>query len=317
MIDYLHPPTPPVTHRDIKPQYLILTPRGKIRLLDFGIAKGVDTQLDTISNKTFIAATLHYSPIEQILRVLDISVRTIIAYQHNEKIAKIEKQNADPGSDIYALGATLYHLLTNQLPIDALKRAMEVWNRKPDPLINPQQINPNIRPEISEWLLKAMSVDSEDRFISASEMRQTLHQNFAETKIYGIKDRKQESNHTNGIYAGQETLKLNAEILFNPQQKASEREENFSARKETEDVTSLLPFPTQPSVIDDTFESSQKFPTEQNLIPEKISGSAKEIISDESAPLRNTFLSSKKGRRLFLILPLIALFLFIVGGYSD
>lgn len=300
-LDYLHTLTPPIIHRDIKPQNIKLTPRGKIKLLDFGIAKGEDTQLNTIANQTFIAATLNYSPIEQILRVLDISVRAIIAYQHNEKIARLEKQNADARSDIYALGATLYHLLTNQLPVDALKRALEVWAEKPDPLINPQQINPAIPTEISDWLLKAMSVDSENRFISASEMRQSLPKNFVESKTSEINDLKTENNNLSSDSSEQETVNLEVGILFANREKT---------QNETEVVTSLLPFPTQSLTNEDR---NQEF-TKENLLSKILIDTAKENISNDSLTNRKTVISSKKHNKLFWILPVTALFLLILGG---
>lgn len=233
-LDYLHTLTPPIIHRDIKPQNIKLTSRGKIKLLDFGIAKGEESPLNTITNQTFIAATLNYSPIEQILRVLDVSVRAIIAYQHNEKIAKIEQQTADSSSDIYAFGATLYHLLTNQPPIDALKRSLEVWAGNPDPLINPQQINPKIPNEISVWLLKAMAIESESRFHSATEMHQRLLQIIPKSR--NLTNQNPTFNISKDIYFEEPTINLETEIQLNNQ----EIVEDFSKKNVTEAETFVL-----------------------------------------------------------------------------
>ncbi len=178
-LDYLHTLNPPVIHRDIKPQNLKLTTRGKVKLLDFGIAKGNETQKNTtITNQTFVAATLHYSPLEQIYRVLDPTFREVIAYQFKDKAGEIMEQNADARSDIYALGATFYHLLTNTLPIDALKRSLEIWAGKPDPLVNAYALNPQIPPAVSETLHKAMDIEHARRFESADEMRSALREAF-------------------------------------------------------------------------------------------------------------------------------------------
>lgn len=174
-LDYLHTLTPPVVHRDIKPQNLKLTSRGKIKLLDFGIAKGKDSGTEaTITNQTFVAATLNYSPLEQILRVLDPTFQEVITQRHDEKSTRAMSHAADARSDLYALGATAYHLLTNKLPIDALKRALEIWGGKADPLEYPSAVNAEVPKEVSEWILKAMEIEYENRFSSATEMLTAL-----------------------------------------------------------------------------------------------------------------------------------------------
>jgi serine/threonine protein kinase len=163
---------------------LKLTPRGKIKLLDFGIAKGgaEAPNSTTINNQTFVAATLNYSPLEQIFRVLDPVFREVLTQRFEERIKIVMQQNADARSDLYALGATAYHLLTGFLPIDSLKRTIEVWSNKPDPLDHPTKLNSKIPPEISNVLLKAMELDYNRRYTSAIEMQQALNQALAEVK---------------------------------------------------------------------------------------------------------------------------------------
>jgi len=187
-LDYLHTQNPPIFHRDLKPQNLKLTPRGKIKLLDFGIAKGggaaetPNEPQSTIGNQTFIAATLNYSPLEQIFRVLDPVFREVLTQRFEARIQVVMQQNADARSDLYALGATAYHLLTGFLPIDALKRTIEVWSNKPDPLDHPTKLNAHVPPEISNVLLRAMDLDYNKRYASAIEMQQALNGALAAVK---------------------------------------------------------------------------------------------------------------------------------------
>lgn len=183
-LDYLHTQNPPIYHRDLKPQNLKLTPRGKIKLLDFGIAKGgaEPPNSTTINNQTFVAATLNYSPLEQIFRVLDPVFREVLTQRFEDRIQSVMIQNADARSDLYALGATVYHLLTGVLPIDALKRTLEVWSNKPDPLGHPTSVNNRIPAEISSVLLKSMELDHDKRYVSAIEMQQALQRAIANLK---------------------------------------------------------------------------------------------------------------------------------------
>jgi serine/threonine protein kinase len=176
-LDYLHTQNPPIIHRDIKPQNLKLTTRKKIKLLDFGIAKGTENQAaNTVTNQTFIAATLNYSPIEQMIRVLDPTFLAVITHKYSEQIETLLKQNADARTDLFALGATIYHLATNKHPAEAIKRGVEIWDGKPDPIEDPRNLNPAIPDGFAEFLLRSMQISRDHRFATASEMRGALHQ---------------------------------------------------------------------------------------------------------------------------------------------
>ena len=181
-LDYLHTQNPPIIHRDLKPQNLKLNSRGKIKLLDFGIAKGTESSsTNTITNQTFVAATLNYSPIEQMLRVIDPTFLAVITHKYDSQVEPILQQNADVRSDIYALGATLYNLLTATSPVEAVKRAVEIWDGNPDPLLSPSAINPDIPEHVSDFLLRSMQINRDHRFASAAEMRNARNQGGAQT----------------------------------------------------------------------------------------------------------------------------------------
>jgi serine/threonine protein kinase len=87
VLSHLHNFTPPIVYRDMKPSNVMLTPRGKVMLIDFGIAR-----LFKVASKGTMIGTLGFAPPEQ--------------YQGQ----------VDPRSDIYSLGATLHYVLTGRDP---------------------------------------------------------------------------------------------------------------------------------------------------------------------------------------------------------
>jgi len=151
---YLHSRDRQVIHRDIKPHNLKLTATGQIALLDFGLARAQSAQASDISltaSKAFFGYTRHYAPLEQ-----------------------IQDQRTDPRTDIYALGATLYHLLTGIKPPDAMNRATALINAEPDPLKRANEIHEAVGPELAAILTKAMAQKPENRFASADEFREAF-----------------------------------------------------------------------------------------------------------------------------------------------
>ncbi len=170
-LDYLHTLKNPIFHRDVKPSNIKLDPYGKIKLLDFGIAKIAEVNKNPRHlQKTFVAATVDYSPVEQLIHTIPPISREYFMLQHKEKAKRILKMKTDARVDVYAIGATVYHLLTNELPVDSTKRLLDIWENNTDPLTPPHELNSAISLDLSNWILKAMSVKRRDRFVSAKEM---------------------------------------------------------------------------------------------------------------------------------------------------
>src|SRR5438067_1896896 len=137
---YLHTRQRQIIHRDIKPHNLKLTANGQIALLDFGLAKAESDTSTANSSASVFGFTRRYSPPEQ-----------------------IQDRGTSPQSDIYALGATLYHLLTGIKPPDALTRASSVANAKKDLLQPANEIHAAVGPELATILMRALALNPADR----------------------------------------------------------------------------------------------------------------------------------------------------------
>jgi len=147
-LEYLHIQDPPVLHRDIKPSNIKLTPRGEIKLVDFGLVKVVrpnDTRTVTVVQGH---GTVAYTPLEQ--------------YGGDTGFT-------DARSDLYSLSATIYHLLTGAPPIDAKERFL-----RPGSLPSMGLLNPTVTPRIERVIFQALSMHPSDRPATAREMRDLL-----------------------------------------------------------------------------------------------------------------------------------------------
>lgn len=172
-LNYLHTYKPPIIHQNIKPENIKLGPDGKVKLFAFGLTDGSDTKVST-SLSPDDQENIRYSPLELIWQSLDPASQKVITNSYDERSERILKEPADARSDIYSLGATLYHLVTAREPIDALERSIEILEGKPDPLKEPSKLDPRIPSEISDVLVKALEIKRENRYDSAVIMRQVL-----------------------------------------------------------------------------------------------------------------------------------------------
>ena len=142
-LTYLHHLPPPVIHRGIKPGNIKITPQGQVFLVDFGLAKQAHSgQATTVGAQ---GLTPGYASPEQY------------------------GQGTDARSDIYSLGATLYHALTGETPEDGISRAM--GSAQLTPL---RQYRPSLSMHIASVIEKAMEVDPAQRYQTAEAFKQAL-----------------------------------------------------------------------------------------------------------------------------------------------
>jgi len=142
VLDYIHSQEPPIIYRDLKPANLMIDARtNRVMLVDFGIARFV---APTQKGVTAIG-TMGYAPPE------------------------LFAGNVEKRSDIYSLGATMFHLLTGQDPQD---NPLLIFDFTKNP--KPRQINPAITPEMEELICRAVEHKPENRFVSAAAFGESL-----------------------------------------------------------------------------------------------------------------------------------------------
>jgi outer membrane protein assembly factor BamB len=137
VLSYLHRQEPPIVFRDMKPSNIMLRPPNQVVLIDFGIARVFET-----GQKGTMIGTEGYSPPEQYRGI------------------------ANPQGDIYALGATLHHLLTRRDP-----RLEPPFTFQEEP---PRLLNPAISEGLDAVVMKALEYDPGKRYASAEEMKAAL-----------------------------------------------------------------------------------------------------------------------------------------------
>ncbi|HEV2879803.1 MAG TPA: protein kinase [Pyrinomonadaceae bacterium] len=142
VLEYLHRRNPPIIYRDLKPANLMIDGNsGRVMLIDFGIARWVTTHEKGVT----AVGTMGYAPPE------------------------LFSGKVEPRSDIYSLGATMFHLLTGTDPQDNPLLIFD-FNKNP----RPRQLAPSLSNEMEAILIRAVGYKPEERFRSAAELRDVL-----------------------------------------------------------------------------------------------------------------------------------------------
>jgi len=134
-----------IVHRDIKPHNMVLTSEGEVKVTDFGIARaGASTMTQTGT----ILGTAHYLSPEQ-----------------------ARGQEVGVTSDIYSMGVVLYEMLTGRVPFDGENPVSIALKHVHEAPVRPTELNPAIPTPLQTIMLKAMAKNPENRYQSASEMK--------------------------------------------------------------------------------------------------------------------------------------------------
>ena len=134
-----------VIHRDLKPQNIMIDRDGNVRIMDFGIARSMAAK--GVTEAGMIIGTPDYMSPEQ-----------------------VEGMEADARSDIYALGATLYEMVTGRVPFEGETALIIAMKQKAEIPLCPKEINPQLSEELSTVILKCLEKDREKRYQTAAEL---------------------------------------------------------------------------------------------------------------------------------------------------
>ncbi|WP_328524919.1 Stk1 family PASTA domain-containing Ser/Thr kinase [Kribbella sp. NBC_00359] len=157
-LDYSH--RAGIVHRDIKPGNVMLTPQGQVKVMDFGIARAVADTSSTMTQTAAVIGTAQYLSPEQ-----------------------ARGETVDARSDLYSTGCLLYELLTGRPPFVGESPVSVAYQHVREQPLPPSSFDPDIPPEVDAVVLKALAKSREERYQSASEMRQDIHRVLAGQQV--------------------------------------------------------------------------------------------------------------------------------------
>jgi len=144
-----------VVHRDIKPSNIIITPTGRAKLVDMGLARRIGrTEEGALTQSGVTLGTFDYISPEQAL----------------------EPREADTRSDIYSLGCTFYHMITGHAPVPEGTAAKKLHHHQHVAPLDPRELNPQVPDEVAAILARMMAKDPRARYQTPRHLVQHLLQ---------------------------------------------------------------------------------------------------------------------------------------------
>src|SRR5205823_14744510 len=138
-----------VVHRDVKPSNIIITPNGRAKLVDMGLARSMEPHPDNgLTQSGVTLGTFDYISPEQAL----------------------EPREADSRSDIYSLGCTFYHMLTGQPPVPEGTAAKKLHHHQHVRPLDPRQFVPDLPDEVAAILDRMMAKQAKDRYQAPEQL---------------------------------------------------------------------------------------------------------------------------------------------------
>src|SRR5205085_1707171 len=142
-----------VVHRDIKPSNIIISPNGRAKVVDMGLARSLEPHADNgLTQSGVTLGTFDYISPEQAL----------------------EPREADCRSDVYSLGCTFYHMLTGRPPVPEGTAAKKLHHHQHVAPADPREFNPDIPDELVAVLGRTMAKEPRDRYQRPEELIQHL-----------------------------------------------------------------------------------------------------------------------------------------------